>query len=51
MLHLMEIRMSRIQKFNTVKADELILAIENEISETEHHIQNIIPYSMPHMKN
>ena len=46
MLKLMEIRMGRILKFNTVKADELILAIENEISETEHHIQNIIPYSI-----
>ncbi|MCK9412409.1 MAG: DNA gyrase/topoisomerase IV subunit A [Prolixibacteraceae bacterium] len=45
-LKLMEIRMGRILKFNTVKADELILAIENEIAETQHHIQHIIPYSI-----
>jgi len=38
--------MGRILKFNTVKADELILSIENEIAETQHHIDHIIPYSI-----
>ncbi|HWS01191.1 MAG TPA: DNA gyrase/topoisomerase IV subunit A, partial [Prolixibacteraceae bacterium] len=45
-LRLMEIRMGRILKFNTFKADELILSIENEIAETQKNIENIIPYSI-----
>jgi topoisomerase-4 subunit A len=42
----MEIRMGRILKFNSFKADELILSIENEIAETQKNIENIIPYSI-----
>ncbi|HWS00626.1 MAG TPA: DNA gyrase/topoisomerase IV subunit A, partial [Prolixibacteraceae bacterium] len=45
-LRLMEIRMGRILKFNSFKADELILSIENEIAETQKNIENIIPYSI-----
>ncbi len=45
-LRLMEIKMGRILRFNTVKADELILSIENEIAETQRNIENIIPYSI-----
>jgi len=45
-LKLMEIRMGRILKFNSFKADELILSIENEIAETQRNIDNIIPYSI-----
>jgi topoisomerase-4 subunit A len=45
-LKLMEIRMGRILKFNSFKADELILAIENEIAETQRNIENIIPFSI-----
>lgn len=45
-LKLMEIRMGRILKFNSFKADELILSIENEIAETQHHIDNIIAYTI-----
>ena len=45
-LKLMEIRMGRILKFNSFKADELILSIENEIAETLKNIENIIPFSI-----
>lgn len=45
-LRLMEIKMGRILKFNTQKAEELILAIEEEIAETIRNIGNIIPYSI-----
>ena len=45
-LKLMEIRMGRILKFNSFKADELILSIENEIAETLRNIENIIPFSI-----
>jgi topoisomerase-4 subunit A len=45
-LKLMEIKMGRILKFNTLKADELIISIENEIAETQRNIDNIIPYTI-----
>ena len=45
-LRLMEIKMGRILKFNSVKADELIQSIEDEIAETLRHIENIIGYSI-----
>ena len=45
-LKLMEIRMARILKFNTDKANENILAIEEEIEEVQKNIDNIIPYAI-----
>ncbi len=45
-LRLMEIRMGRILKFNSQKAEEAIAAIENEIAETLRNIENIIPYTI-----
>jgi topoisomerase-4 subunit A len=45
-LKLMEIRMARILKFNTAKADENILAIEEEIEEIVHNIENIVAYTI-----
>ncbi len=45
-LKLMEIRMARILKFNKDKADENILAIEDEIEEIIHNIENIVPYTI-----
>ena len=46
LLRLMEIKMARILKFNTDKAKENILAIEDEISEIENNLDNIIPYTI-----
>lgn len=45
-LKLMEIRMARILKFNTDKANENILAIEEEIEEIIHNIENIVTYTI-----
>jgi topoisomerase IV subunit A len=45
-LRLMEIRMARILKFNTDKASEAILAIEDEIDEVLNNIENIIPFTI-----
>jgi topoisomerase IV subunit A len=45
-LRLMEIRMARILKFNTDKATEAILAIEDEIDEVLNNIANIIPFTI-----
>jgi topoisomerase IV subunit A len=45
-LKLMEIRMARILKFNSDKANEAILAIEDEIAEVLNNIENIVPYTI-----
>ena len=45
-LRLMEIKMGRILKFNSIKAEEAIAAIENEIAETMKSIANIIPFTI-----
>jgi topoisomerase-4 subunit A len=45
-LKLMEIRMARILKFNTDKANDHLLAIEDEIEEINKHIENIVNYTI-----
>jgi len=45
-LKLMEIRMARILKFNTDKANDHLLAIEAEIEEINQKIENIIPFTI-----
>ncbi len=45
-LKLMEIKMGRILKFNTDKANEFIQSIEDEILEVINNINHIIPYSI-----
>ena len=45
-LRLMEIRMARILKFNTDKANENLLAIEDEIDEVVTRIENIVEYTI-----
>ena len=45
-LKLMELRMARILKFNKDKANENILAIEDEIDEVVNNIENIVPFTI-----
>ncbi len=45
-LKLMEIKMARILKFNSDKADNHINGIKDEIKEINANINNIIPYSI-----
>ncbi|NLB93675.1 MAG: DNA gyrase/topoisomerase IV subunit A, partial [Bacteroidales bacterium] len=45
-LRLMEIRMARILKFNTDKAVENILSIEDEIEKIKKNIEQIVPYTI-----
>ena len=49
-LKLMEIKMARILKFNTDKANSHIQAIEDEIAEIIHNIENIIPFTIKWFK-
>ena len=45
-LKLMEIKMGRILKFNSDKADELIARYKDEIEEIKHNIENIVDYTI-----
>lgn len=45
-LRLMEIKMGRILKFNSDKADELIAKYKEEIEEINHNIENIVDYTI-----
>lgn len=45
-LKLMEIKMGRILKFNSDKADELIAKYKSEIEEIEHNLTNIVDYTI-----
>jgi len=49
-LKLMEIRMHRILKFNSDKANDHIRSIEDEIKEIDYHIQHIIPYTIAYFE-
>jgi topoisomerase-4 subunit A len=43
---LTEIRIKRISKFNSFKADEYIRGLENEMEEVKNHLANIIDYTI-----
>ena len=43
---LMEIKMGRILKFNSEKADEQIAAIRTDIEEIENHLSHIVDYTI-----
>ena len=45
-LKLMEIKMGRILKFNSDKADELIAKYKEQIEEIDHNIENIVDYTI-----
>ncbi len=47
---LTEIRIKRISKFDSFKADEHIKNIEEEIDEVKNHLENIIPYTINYFK-
>src|SRR5690554_6856760 len=45
-LKLMEIRMARILKFNVDKSNELIARLLEEIDEIDHHLNNLVDYTI-----
>jgi topoisomerase IV subunit A len=47
---LTEIKIKRISKFDSKKADELIKEIETEIDEVKNHLGNIIPYTINYFR-
>ncbi len=49
-MKLMEIRMARILKFNTDKANDHIKSIEDEIKKIKNNIKNIIPFTIAYFE-
>lgn len=49
-IRLTEIKIKRISKYDSKKADENIKAIEEELEEVKNHLQNIIPFSINYFR-
>lgn len=49
-LRLTEIKIKRISKFDSHKADDQILAIENELEEVRNHLDNLIDYAINYFR-
>lgn len=50
-LKLLEIRIKRISKFDSFKADELMKRLLDELAEVENHLANLIRYAIDYFKN
>jgi topoisomerase-4 subunit A len=50
-LRLLEIRIKRISKYNSFKADELIRGYEEEMEEVERHLKSLTKYTIRYFKN
>ena len=49
-IRLTEIKIKRISKFDSFKADELIRSVENEIAEVKHHLEHLTDYAIAYFK-
>lgn len=50
-VRLTEIKIKRISKFDSNKADDNIKALEGKIEEVKHHLANLIDYAIAYYKN
>jgi len=50
-ISLTEIKIKRISKFDSFKADELIKSLEEQITEVNHHLNNLVEYAIEYFKN
>lgn len=50
-LRLMEIRIKRISKYDSFKADEQLKDLEKELKETIHHLKNLVDYAISYFQN
>ena len=50
-LRLLEIRIKRISKFDSFKADELMRDLEKELKETLHHLKHLTEYAIAYYQN
>lgn len=50
-VRLTEIRIKRISKFDSNKADDNIAALEGKIDEVKHHLANLVDFAIDYFKN
>ena len=50
-IRLTEIKIKRISKFDTFKADELMRKLQEELEEVNHHLENLTDYAVQYYKN
>lgn len=50
-LRLLEIRIKRISKYDSFKADELLKDLENELKQTIHHLKHLTEYAIAYYQN
>ncbi|MEZ4987907.1 MAG: hypothetical protein R2795_23235 [Saprospiraceae bacterium] len=48
---LTEIKIKRISKYNTFKADELIARLEEELTQVKHHLANLTEYAIAYFEH
>jgi topoisomerase-4 subunit A len=50
-LRLTEIRIKRISKYDSFKADDLLRDLEKELKETQHHLKHLTDYAIAYYQN
>ena len=50
-VRLTEIKIKRISKYNSFKADELISKIESDIAEVKHHLEHLTDYAIAYFEH
>ena len=50
-VRLTEIKIKRISKFDSFKADEDILKLEEQIAVIKNHLANLVDYAVDYFKN
>ncbi|MBD8490704.1 DNA gyrase/topoisomerase IV subunit A [Echinicola sp. CAU 1574] len=50
-VRLTEIKIKRISKFDSFKADELMRKLEDELKEVNHHLEHLTEYAIDYYKN
>ncbi|MEX2568923.1 MAG: DNA gyrase/topoisomerase IV subunit A [Cyclobacteriaceae bacterium] len=50
-IRLTEIKIKRISKFDTFKADELMRKLQDELKEVNHHLRNLTDYAIKYYKD
>ncbi|HNP96724.1 MAG TPA: DNA gyrase/topoisomerase IV subunit A [Cyclobacteriaceae bacterium] len=50
-IRLTEIRIKRISKYDSFKADELLKGLENDLKQTKHHLKHLTEYAIDYYNN
>lgn len=50
-LRLLEIRIKRISKYDSFKADEMLKGLEEELKQTIHHLKHLIEFAISYFQN